>query len=73
MHYDDPYVLWGQTYRAPPPPTSPPPPSTRAMRYATVTESPYLRSVEVERAVPEHVPQRSFFDISELRRPTKYM
>ena len=42
----------------PPPPCAPPAPSREALSTTVTTELEYLRRVEVEGKMPEHVPQK---------------
>lgn len=54
-------------YRAPAPPVEAPPPLPKSLGYTLTSESPYLKSLELEGAIPQHVPQKSFVNFEQLR------
>nr|CCC50390.1 conserved hypothetical protein [Trypanosoma vivax Y486] len=55
-----------------PPPVPPPPPLPTSIGYALGREMPHLRSMELEEAIPAHLPQKRGIDYVSLRSGDKF-
>lgn len=55
------------------PPVPPPPPMSKSLSYATTSEMPHLKSLEMERKAPDHVPQIGTLNFKGLREDGRMM
>ena len=64
------YIVQGgseHVYRAPDPPVEAPPPLNKSLGYSIASEMPYLKLMETEDHIPEHVPQKVSLSAVKLR------
>lgn len=64
------YIVQGgaeHVYRAPDPPVEAPPPLPTSFGYSIAAEMPYLKLMETEKTIPEHVPQKVSLSAVKLR------